>query len=112
MLRELRSSYAVKLGLGYVAVGSFILIVGLATGEANATIVAGIVGLLALGSLNAAETLGSIKEVNYPCLLAAFGGSLRQGLPGSTTRFGETLLTSVSVFPGSAVSTGVDSAMP
>jgi len=44
-------------------------------------------------------------EVNYPCLLAAFGGSLRQGLPASTTRFADT--TAVSA--GSAVSTGVPS---
>ena len=45
------------------------------------------------------------RPVNYPCLLAAVGGSLRQGLPGSTTRFAGT--TAVPV--GSAVSTGVAS---
>jgi len=43
--------------------------------------------------------------VNYPCLLAAVGGSLRQGLPGSTTRFAGTTVVPV----GSAVSTGVSS---
>jgi len=43
--------------------------------------------------------------VNYPCLLAAVGGSLRQGLPASKTRFAGT--TAVPV--GSAVSTGVHS---
>jgi hypothetical protein len=45
------------------------------------------------------------EVVNYPYLLAAFGGSLRQGLPASTTRFAGT-----GVVPaGSAVSTGVSS---
>lgn len=43
--------------------------------------------------------------VNYPCLLAAVGGSLRQGLPGSTTRFAGTTAVSTA----SAVSTGVNS---
>ncbi|SEH68830.1 hypothetical protein SAMN05192561_1381 [Halopenitus malekzadehii] len=28
--------------------------------------------------------------VNYPCLVAAFVGSLRQGLPVSMTRFADT----------------------
>jgi len=45
------------------------------------------------------------ETVNYPCLLAAVGGSLRQGLPVSTTCFADT--TAVST--GSAVSTGVPS---
>jgi hypothetical protein len=46
-----------------------------------------------------------LASVNYPCLLAAVGGSLRQGLPASTTRFADT--TAVSA--GSAVSTGGNS---
>jgi hypothetical protein len=42
--------------------------------------------------------------VNYPCLLAAVGASLRQGLPDSTTRFADTTAVSTE----SAVSTGVN----
>jgi hypothetical protein len=38
----------------------------------------------------------------YPCLLAAFGDSLRQGLPASRTRFAGT----TAVPAGSTVSTG------
>jgi len=45
--------------------------------------------------------------VNYPYLLAAFAGSLRQGLPGSTTRFAG--ITAVPA--GSAVSTGVNESL-
>jgi hypothetical protein len=46
-------------------------------------------------------------QVNYPCLLATFGGSLRQGLPASTTRFAAT----ITVPTGSAVSTGVNESL-
>jgi transposase-like protein len=68
----------------------------------------GILHLKLYPTRNLALTKMFLREVNYPCLLAAVGGSLRQGLPVSTTRFGE-----IGVFsPGSAVSAGVDSAMP
>jgi hypothetical protein len=50
-----------------------------------------------------AET--TADEVNYPCLLAAVGGSLRRGLPASTTRFAGTVVVPAE----SAVSTGISS---
>ncbi|SEH68103.1 hypothetical protein SAMN05192561_13113 [Halopenitus malekzadehii] len=38
-----------------------------------------------------AGTIGMSNDaVNYPCLVAAFVGSLRQGLPVSMTRFADT----------------------
>lgn len=48
------------------------------------------------------------RLVNYPSLLAAFGGSLRQGLPVSTTRCAGTEWDLV----GSAVSAGVTLRQP
>jgi methyl-accepting chemotaxis protein len=58
-----RRRYGVKLGLGYVATAALLVSVGATTNDVTSTVVAGIAGLLTLGSINAAETIASVKEI-------------------------------------------------
>ena len=62
-IASVRDSYGAQLGAGYVATGGFVVVIGLVTNEVNATIVAAVAGLLTLGSINAAETIASVTEI-------------------------------------------------
>ena len=73
MLSLIRSRYGAKLGLAYVATGGLLVAVGLATNDVSSTVVAGVAGLLTLGSINAAESVASIKEIRAQTATVASG---------------------------------------
>ena len=84
-----KDSYGAKLGVGYVATGAFIVAVGLATDDANATIVAAVAGLLTLGSINAAETIASVTEIGAQTRRVANGDIDQEVRSTRTDEFGE-----------------------
>lgn len=62
IITRFRRSYGLKLSIGCVATAVFITVVGLSTNDAGSTVIAGIAGLLTLGSINAAETVATLRE--------------------------------------------------
>ena len=91
--RSVLDSYGLKLGLGYIATGGFIVAVGLTTGDVNATIVAAVAGLLTLGSINAAETIASVVEINAQTERITRGEIDREVTSTRTDEFGQLART-------------------
>lgn len=89
MLSTIRSRYGAKLGLAYIATGGLLVAVGLATNDVASTVVAGIAGLLALGSINAAESVASIKEISGQTASVADGNLDKPVVSTRTDEFGE-----------------------
>jgi methyl-accepting chemotaxis protein len=85
----IRQSYGAKLGVGYVATGALLIAVGVLTQDAASTVIAGIAGLLTLGSLNAAETVASVTELSAQTQRVADGNLDTEIVSTRTDEFGD-----------------------
>lgn len=56
-----RGRYRIKLAVGYGTVMAFMLVVAIVTSDAIATAIAGITGLLALGSITGSTSLATLN---------------------------------------------------
>jgi Methyl-accepting chemotaxis protein len=74
----IRQSLAVKRLVGYTVTGLLVAVVGVVTGSANATILAALSGLLALGSISGTATLETVDQLERQATAVADGDLQQQ----------------------------------